>query len=46
MASSSTLYFGRTLHNIFAMFQGLGSQVQHCSIKPKETIKFTRRNQA
>ncbi|KAG6780432.1 hypothetical protein POTOM_013290 [Populus tomentosa] len=45
MASSSTLYFGRTQHNILAMFQGLGSQVQHRSIKPKETIKFTRRNQ-
>ncbi|KAJ6942422.1 hypothetical protein NC652_008290 [Populus alba x Populus x berolinensis] len=45
MASSSTFYFGCTLHNIFAMFQGLGSQVQHRSIKPNETIKFTRRNQ-
>ncbi|KAF9670507.1 hypothetical protein SADUNF_Sadunf13G0076200 [Salix dunnii] len=46
MASSSTLYFGCTLHNIFAMFQGLGSQVQHRSIKPKEITQFPHGNQA
>ena len=36
MACCSTLYLGHTLHNIFAVLQTPGSQIQSCSFKSKE----------
>ncbi|KAL6315250.1 hypothetical protein AAG906_000329 [Vitis piasezkii] len=36
MACCSTLYLGHTLHNIFAVLQTPGSQIQSCSFKSEE----------